>query len=111
MANEFTATDAFGQNVVAKTKTWTDHVIKRHPEMAGQEHRVRDAIESPETVSQGNTPSHRVLAGRRIQGGGFAYGGKRVIAVVRYDRAGNGYLTTAYLTTLEPPGKVLWTRQ
>jgi len=111
MGSEFIATDVFGRNVVATTKTWFDHIAKRHPEMAGQERRVKDAIQNPETVSQGNTPSHRVFAGHRIQGSGFAYGGKRVVAVVRYDPAENGYLTTAYMTTLDPPGKVLWTRR
>jgi hypothetical protein len=110
MANEFMATDVFGQKVVATTKTWIDHVIKRHPEMAGQEHRTKDAIENPDTVIEGNRPSHKVFAGHRIQGSGFAYGGKRVVAVIEYDQARNGYLITAYTTTLDPPGKVLWIR-
>ena len=111
MANEFTATDVFGQNVVAKMKTWIEHVIRRHPEMIGQDQKVKEAIETPERVYQGHTPSHKVFVGRRIQGSGFVFGGKRVVAVIWYDATGRGSLITAYPTALDPPGKVLWTRQ
>jgi hypothetical protein len=108
---QFIARDIFSRSVVATTKTWGGHVIKRHPEMAGEEHRTKDAIENPETVIEGHTPSHEVFVGRKIQGSGFVFGGKRVVGVVWYDAEGRGSVITTFPTALDPPGKVLWTRQ
>lgn len=77
--------------------------------MAGQENLVKEAIENPETVHQGNTPDHKMFKGFQIPGTGFKFGGGSIVAVVFYRPvSGGGELTTAYLTILSPQGKVLW---
>jgi len=102
---KFIVTDVFGQTVIATFASW-DHVTL-HSEMVGKEEQVKAAIERPDIVYEGRTPEHKVLTARNITTGFWA--GSITVAVVRY-RKGIGYLNTAYLTTLEPKGKVLWQR-
>jgi hypothetical protein len=99
---KFIVTDGFGQTVIATFASW-DHVTL-HPEMVGKEEQVKAAIERPDVVYEGRTPEHKVFTARNITTGFWA--GSITIAVVRY-RKGIGYLNTAYLTTLEPKGKIL----
>ena len=102
---KFIVTDVFGQTVIATFASW-DHVTL-HPEMVGKEEQVKTAIERPDIVYEGRTPEHQVFTARNITTGFWT--GSITVAVVRY-RKGIGYLNTAYLTTLEPKGKVLWQR-
>ena len=102
---KFIVTDVFGQTVIATFASW-DHVTL-HPEMVGKEEQVKAAIEHPHVVHEGRTPEHKVFTARTITTGFWA--GSITVAVVRY-RKGIGYLNTAYLTTLNPIGRVLWPR-
>jgi hypothetical protein len=102
---KFNATDVFGQTVVGSFAAW-DHVKKGHPEMAGREDQVKTAIEQPVTVHEGNKPHTLVFRGQQIAKGFWR--NASVLAVVEYRRNGDGYLNTAYLDTLEPPGAVKW---
>ena len=101
---KFIVTDVFGETVIATFASW-DHVTTRHTEMIGKEDQVRIAIEHPDSVYEGRTPEHKLFTARNITTGFWA--GSITTAVVRY-RKGVGYLNTAYLTTLEPRGRVLW---
>ena len=94
----FSVVDKWGQRVD----------ILRHPEMAGQEELVKQAISAPQIVYEGTTADDRMFRGEIITGSGFSLGGKVVIAVVNYT-AGSKFLT-AYTTTLDPKGRVLWKR-
>jgi hypothetical protein len=104
----FTAVDPLGQTVEVTRWRWA-HATKGHPAMLGQEQMVKDAIENPETIHEGNTARDKVFKGHRIRGHGFIYGGMYPIIVVRYDSRGMGDLRTAYLSVQVPRGKVLWT--
>jgi hypothetical protein len=100
---KFIVTDVFGQTVIATFASW-DHATL-HTEMVGKEDYVKAAIERPDMVYEGRTPEHKLFTARNIKVGLWA--GSITIAVVRY-RKDIGYLNTAYLTTLEPKGKILW---
>ena len=102
---KFVVADVFGQTVIATFASW-DHVI-RHTEMIGKEDQVKAAIEHPDIVYEGRTPGHKLFTARNITTGFWA--GSITVAVVQY-RNDIGYLNTAYLTTLEPRGRVLWQR-
>ena len=102
---KFIVTDVFGQTVIATFASW-DHVIL-HTEMIGKEDQVKAVIESPDAVYEGRTPEHKLFTARNITTGFWS--GSITVAVVQY-RKGMGYLNTAYLTTLNPRGRVLWPR-
>jgi hypothetical protein len=85
---------------------WFNQVVKNHPEMAGQEERVKSAINAPVIVYEGDTADDKMFRGDVIPGSGFFLGGKVIIAVVNYAR-GPKFLT-AYATTLDPKRRVLW---
>ena len=104
----FTAIDPLGQTVEVTRLRWA-HAVKGHPAMLGQEQIVKDAIQNPETIHEGNTAQDKVFKGYRIPGQGFIYGGMCPIVVVRYDARGMGDLRTAYLSAGVPRAKVLWT--
>jgi hypothetical protein len=104
----FTAIDPLGQTVEVTRLRWA-HAVKGHPAMLGQEQIVKDAIQNPETIHEGNTTQDKVFKGYRIPGQGFIYGGMYPIVVVRYDARGMGDLRTAYLSARVPRAKVLWT--
>jgi len=104
----FSVVDKWGQRVDVSEDRWFNHVILRHPEMAGQEELVKPAISAPQIVYEGTTADDRMFRGEIITGSGFSLGGKVVIAVVNYT-AGSKFLT-AYTTTLDPKGRVLWKR-
>jgi hypothetical protein len=101
---KFIVVDVFGQTVIATYASW-DHLTQRHAEMVGKEDQVKEAIETPDVVYEGRTPEHKLFTARNIKTGFWA--GHITVAVVRYTK-GIGYLNTAYLTTLEPKGRVLW---
>ena len=102
---KFIVTDVFGQTVIATFASW-DHVTL-HTEMVGKEEQVKAAIENPDAVYEGRTPEHKVFTARNIKTGFWVR--SITVAVVRYKK-GTGYLNTAYLTTLEPKGTILWRR-
>ena len=104
----FTAIDPLGQTVEATRSRWA-HAVKGHPARLGQEQIVKDAIQNPETIHEGNTAQDKVFKGYRIPGQDFIYGGMYPIVVVRYDARGMGDLRTAYLSARVPRAKVLWT--
>ena len=102
---KFVVTDVFGQTVSATFASW-DHVT-RHTEMIGKEEQVKATVQHPDTVFEGRTSAHKIFAARNITAGFWA--GSITVAVVQY-RKGVGYLNTAYLTTLDPTGRILWQR-
>jgi hypothetical protein len=102
---KFVVTDVFGDTVIATFASW-DHVTL-HTEMVGKEEQVKAALERPDVVYEGRTSEHKVFTARNITTGFWA--NSLTVAVVRY-RKGIGYLNTAYLTTLNPTGRVLWQR-
>ena len=71
----FTAVDPFGQTVEVTRLRWA-HAVKGHPAMLGQEEIVKDAIQNPETIHEGNAAQDKVFKGYRIPGQGFIYGGR-----------------------------------
>ena len=75
--------------------------------MISKEDLVKAAIEQPNVIYEGRTPEHKLFTARNITTGFWA--GSITVAVVRYKK-GIGYLNTAYLTTLEPKGSILWPR-
>jgi hypothetical protein len=75
--------------------------------MVGKEEQVKGAIEQPDVVYEGRTPEYKLFTARNITTGFWA--GSITVAVVQYRRS-ISYLNTAYLTTLEPKGKILWPR-
>jgi hypothetical protein len=83
-------------------------VIKRHPEMAGNENLVKQAIGTPFEVRRGNGPDDKVFVGDIVAGRGFALNGRTIVAIVNYSK-GSLFLT-AYSTTLPPKGSILWKR-
>jgi hypothetical protein len=103
----FSVADKWGQLVEVTVDRW-NHVILRHPEMTGEEERVKQAIHTPQIVYEGDTANDRMFRGDRIAGSGFRLGGKVIIAVVNY--AGSAKFLTAYSTTLDPNRRVLWNR-
>jgi hypothetical protein len=102
---KFTVTDVFGQSVFGSFAAWS-HVEKRHVEMTGREDQVKAAIEKPLSVHEGNKANRLVYRGQQIASGFWR--NAHVIAVVEYRRNKDGYLDTAYMDTLEPPGAVKW---
>jgi hypothetical protein len=102
---KFIVTDVFGNAVIATFASW-DHVT-RHTEMVGKEDQVKAAIEHPDVVYEGRTPNHKLFTARNITTGFWA--SSITVAVVQYGK-GVGYLNTAYLTTLDPKGNILWKR-
>jgi hypothetical protein len=106
---KFTVTDVFGQTVVGSFSAW-DHLQRRHPEMAGRENDVRAAIERPVSVHVGQTNADRLFRGERFQSG-FWTGNFPVVVVTYSGSAGLGFLNTAYLSTLEPVGALLWPKK
>ena len=100
---KFVVADVFGQTVIATFASW-DHVT-RHTEMVGKEEQVKDAIQHPDIVYEGRTAAHKIFTTRNITAGFWA--GSITVVVVQY-RKDVGYLNTAYLTTLDPKGRILW---
>ena len=56
----FTAIDPLGQTVEVTKSRWA-HAVKGHPAMLGQEQMVKDAIQNPETIHEGNTAQDKVF--------------------------------------------------
>lgn len=73
--------------------------------MIGKEDLVKDTIENPVRVHEGNTATSRVFRGATIASGFWK--GSHPHAIVEYRKNGVGYLKTAYLATSEPKGKVV----
>jgi hypothetical protein len=99
---KFIGTDVFGQTVIATFVSW-DHATL-HTKMVGKEDYVKAAIERPDVVYEGRTLKHKLFTARNIKAGLWA--GSITVTGVQY-RRNIGYLNTAYLTTLEPKGKIL----
>ena len=78
--------------------------------MAGRVNDVRSAIERPISVHQGETNADRLFRGERLQSG-FWKGNFPVVVVTYRSGAGLGFLKTAYLSTLEPVGVLLWRKK
>ena len=106
---KFTVTDVFGHAVVGSFSAW-DHLQRRHPEMAGCENEVRSAIERPISVHQGETSADRLFRANdfRVDSGRAIF---PVVVVAYRSGAGLGFLKTAYLSTLEPVGVLLWRKK
>jgi hypothetical protein len=104
---KFQTTDVFGHSVVGSFSAW-DHAIKGHPEMADKEDWAKAAIEKPVSVHSGNTAAHLVFRGLAIAVGFWA--GSFPVAVVEYNSQNVGFFRTAYLSSLEPIGKVIWAK-
>ncbi len=108
MSLHFSVADKWGQLVEVTVDRWFNHIIVRHPEMAGQEELVKQAIRIPQIVYEGDTADDKMFRGDQIPGSGFHLGGKVIVAVVNY--TGSAKLLTAYSTTLDPKRRVLWNR-
>src|SRR5690242_7572195 len=104
----FSVADKWGQLVEVTVDRWFNHVLRNHPEMAGQEDLVKQAIHSPQIVYEGHTADDKMFRGDQIPGSGFRLGGKVIIAVVNY--TARAKFLTAYSTTLDPKRRVLWNR-
>ena len=50
----FVAQSPLGKQVVLASSTWNNHIVTRHPEMAGNESAVKDTIENPEVIYRSN---------------------------------------------------------
>jgi hypothetical protein len=101
----FTVTDVFGRTVVGPFAAW-EHVVGGHAAMADFEDLVKAAISRPKSVHQTSDVARRLFRGSTIVTGFWRSAFPCV--VVEYDRTDVGYLRTAYLSTLEPRGKVIW---
>ena len=83
------------------------HVVRRHPEMRWQRHRVLDAIAAPDVVQRGDYGA--LLAARYYNQPPAA--GLFVVAVYRELSSDDGFLITAYLARrLSSRREVLWSR-
>jgi hypothetical protein len=101
----FTVSDVFAQTVVGPYAAW-DHAIKYHPEMKDKENEAKRAIEKPVAVYLGNTAADRLFRGETLASGFWK--GAFPVVVVEYNNQNIGFLRTAYLSTLEPKGAVIW---
>jgi len=102
---KFIATDVFGRTVIGSLGA-CDHAERGHPEIVGREDQVKVAIEQPVSVHEGNDADTLLFRGQTITTGFWK--NSLPVAVVEYIKNGNGYLRTAYLSTLEPKGGQLW---
>lgn len=102
---KFIATDVFGNSVVGSLSAWS-HVESHHPEMVGREDQVKVAIEQPVSVHRGEAPDVSLFKGQVITTGFWK--DSFPVAVVEHIKSGNGYLKTAYLSTLDPRGTKIW---
>jgi hypothetical protein len=46
----FETIDPLGNPIFLSTSTWENHIIKNHPEMAGEEKQVKKTIEDPDDI-------------------------------------------------------------
>jgi hypothetical protein len=103
----FDVTDRWGQLIQVTARRWQKHVIHFHPELANQENLVKDAIQNPEAVLEGDTPDDKKFVGKIISGGNASkLVGRVVVAVVNY--ANGSKFQTAYATRPPLKGKVIW---
>jgi long-subunit acyl-CoA synthetase (AMP-forming) len=102
---KFIATDVFGRTVIGSLAAWS-HAERGHPEMVGREDQVKVAIEQPAAVHEGNAPGILLFRGQTITAGFWK--NSFPVAVVEYIKSGNGYMRTAYLSTLDPSGAQIW---
>lgn len=105
----FTCEDRAGREVVLYEDTWHDHVLAKHPELAGFEWAVRAAIEHPEHIRIDRTnPSARCYyrLGDLPPPDHNTY--VRVVAKllpVGYDLMDRAVVATAYLVPRLVPGE------
>jgi hypothetical protein len=103
----FSVIDVFGVNVNVTIKRWNTKILKRQ-QFKGREDLVKDAINNPEVVFEGNTSQHKEFKGHPTSGSGFYFGGQSIVAVVWYPPGRDGVLTTVYSTSQSLQGKILW---
>lgn len=82
--------------------------MKNHSEMTDKEDLVKSAIEKPVAVHLGNTATDRLFRGEAISSGFWK--GSFAVVVVEYNKQNVGFLRTAYLSSLEPRGTIIWSR-
>lgn len=84
-----------------------NHIIRRHPEMEGCQHRVIETVAMPDLIQSGD--SGELLALRLYDE--TPLGRKHVVVAYRETSAIDGFILTAYLTRRPSQQReVLWTR-
>lgn len=92
---------------VRLTEERWEHIIRRHPEMAGQDARVLATLAEPETIQQGDFGE--LLAIRFY--GQTPLTSKFLVVVYREVGPKDGFILTAYFTShTSTKRKVLWKR-
>ena len=110
MASHFTCADRDGALVSCDEKTWYDHIVDEHPEMANCEEEVQRAVSTPFAVHQDANHSDRklyyALTNRMPTPLSLGY----VRVVVRYGGQGEGVwgqVITAFLCLVIREGDAL----
>jgi hypothetical protein len=75
----FRVRDYQGVEVVCSRQHWVEKIVARHPDMAGREQEVIEAIAEPEAVFRDRDFPSRKIHVRRSAGGGLL-----TVAVVEY---------------------------
>lgn len=112
MADHLSTHDREGKKVTLSRKSWQQHVITNHPEMAGQEDAICRTIEDPDYVSKSpQMPRHpsgeRLVACRREPT--IRTTRPYVFVVIEYCPTGN-WVPSTYLSPLPPKGEHVFLR-
>lgn len=108
MSIHFETVDPRGQRVICTTECWNEHILDAHPEMAGREGLVIEAINSPKPgfIYQDRDYPNRNLYYHRP--GATPY---YIKVIVEFNEAGNGEVITAFLADSGKSGEVMiWPR-
>ncbi|NCO34786.1 MAG: hypothetical protein AUJ92_06920 [Armatimonadetes bacterium CG2_30_59_28] len=104
----FETVDALGNGVVLNGNQWNQHIVRRHPEVAPYEHKLRETVETPDCVYISEVRDDtRIFYKRHAETGKFQRLFLKV--VVAYDTE-PGYVLTAYFCPNITGGKLLWIR-
>jgi hypothetical protein len=105
--------DPLGFTISLDVHRWEDHIVKRHPEMAGHLDRIRGTIEDPQLIklSEGSTVAYYYrLTGRAERKANDVY---VLVVVDRNEETKSGVVLTAHLlkTIKADEGRIVWLRQ
>ena len=83
------------------------HIVRRHPELAGEEAKIEETVHSPDSVQEGDAGS--LIALRHYEK--TSMNAKYCAVVYKEESATDGFVLTAYLTRRPAKSRrVLWKR-
>jgi hypothetical protein len=92
--------DPLGRRITLRDRTWFGHVVKGHPEIAGERSRVETTIENPQEIRRS-----RLDPTCRLYFGAGPREGVRIMVVVDIRM---GIVKTAHLARRLSGGEVEW---